>query len=157
MKTIPTRLFSYLTVIVLTAYLATSANAEQSSNFSDYVVHYNALPTNLIEPAIARPYGILRSKNRALLNIAVLRKVMGTAGQPVRAEVIATATNLNQQLREITMRQVTSSVEEGSSAIYYIGEFPVSNEENVNFEVSITPEGTSITHTITFEQQFFTQ
>ena len=82
------------------ANFSTAVFAEQSSSFDEYVVHYNALTTDQILPSVARPYGILRSKNRALLNIAVQKKVMGTPVQAVEADVTVTATNLNAQLKK---------------------------------------------------------
>jgi hypothetical protein len=59
--------------------------AQQSQDFGDYVVHYNALNTNLIPPQVAQGYGITRSPNRALLNVTVMKKVMDTPGTPVQA------------------------------------------------------------------------
>ena len=66
--------------------------AQQSQDFGNYVVHYNALNTNLIPPQMAQAYGIRRSPNRALLNVTVLRKVMDTPGTPVRAQIRCSVT-----------------------------------------------------------------
>ena len=134
-----------------------TANAEQFSSFDDYVVHYNALTTDQILPSVARPYGILRSKNRALINIAVQKKVMGTPVQAVEAALSVSATNLSAQLKNIEMRQVSSKGDGDSNAIYYIGELPISHEESVKFKVSVTPAGTDITHEFNFEQKFYTR
>jgi hypothetical protein len=41
-------------------------------------------------------------------------------------------------------------------AVYYVGEFPVQNEEKVNFVIEATPEGTAEPFVINMEQQFFT-
>lgn len=138
------------------ANFSTAVFAEQSSSFDEYVVHYNALTTDQILPSVARPYGILRSKNRALLNIAVQKKVMGTPVQAVEADVTVTATNLNAQLKNVEMRQITSGADAGSTAIYYIGELPVAHEEMVKFKVSVNPAGSDRLHEFEFEQQFFT-
>ena len=139
------------------ANLFTAVFAEQSSSFDEYVVHYNALTTDQILPSVARPYGILRSKNRALLNIAVQKKVMGTPVQAVEADVNVTATNLNAQLKNVEMRQITSGADAGSTAIYYIGELPVAHEEMVKFKVSVKPAGNDRIHEFEFEQQFYTK
>jgi len=131
--------------------------AEQSSSFDDYVVHYNALTTDQILPAVARPYGILRSKNRALVNISVQKKVMGTPVHAVEAKITVIATNLNAQLKTVEMRQVSSGGDGDSKAIYYIGELPIDHKESLKFDVSITPSGTDLTHQFDFQQQFFTK
>jgi hypothetical protein len=128
------------------------ALSEQSVSFGEYTVHYNALTTDLIEPVVARAYGIVRSKRRALINVAVLRKIMGTAAQPIKADVSATATNLSDQLQTIDIREL---VDDG--AIYYIGELPVDHAETLNFTLEVTPEGAATGYTIEFRQEFFTR
>jgi len=127
------------------------AAAERSDDFGDYQIHYNALTTNLIDPSVARAYGIIRSKNRALVNVAVLRRVMGMAAQPVKAKVSAEAVNLNAQLRTIEMRELNDA-----GAIYYIGEIPVSNNETLTFSIEVTPEGEASSHKTSFTQEFYT-
>lgn len=153
----PHRILSILLVLLVLTAMSLSASAEQSESFGDYVVHYNALTTDLIEPSVARPYGILRSKNRALINISVQKKVMGTIGQPVSAEIAVTATNLNAQLKQVDMRQITSGSPDGGKAIYYIGELPVEHEELVTFSIEVKPQGAAAEHTFSFKQQFFTR
>ena len=74
--------------------LTTPGEAQQSQDFGQYVVHYNALNTSMIPPQVAKGYGIKRSSSRALLNITVLKKVMDTPGTPVKATVTASGTNL---------------------------------------------------------------
>jgi hypothetical protein len=125
---------------------------ENSQDFGQYVVHFNALTTDLLPPAVTREYGIKRSRNRGMINITVLKKVMGTAGQPVPAEVIATATNLTGR----TMNIDTREIREGS-AIYYIGEFGVTNEETLEFEIVVKPEDQNRPYRVEFEQAFFTR
>jgi hypothetical protein len=127
--------------------------AQQSRDFGNYVVHYNALNTNLIPPQVAQGYGITRSPSRALLNVTVLKKILDTPGTPASAVVSASATNLSGQLREIDMRELKDS----EGAIYYIGEFPVNHLETYSFEVSVAVEGEKAPFMLRFNQQFFTE
>lgn len=138
--------------VILLLLTAPAALAERSDSFGDYTVHYNALTTDLIDPAVARAYGIVRSKSRALINVAVLRKVMGTSGQPVRATVEASATNLSSQLKSVDMRELNEG-----GAIYYIGELPVAHDETLDIRIVVTPEGSELKHTTTFRQEFYTR
>ena len=130
-----------------------SVAAQQSQDFGDYVVHYNALNTNLIPPQVAQGYGITRSPNRALLNVTVMKKVMDTPGTPVQASVTATGTNLTGQLREIEIREIR----DGEGAIYYLGEFPVNHLETYRFEVEVTVAGEKEPLMVVFRQQFYTE
>lgn len=126
--------------------------AEQSSTFGDYTVHHSAFTTDILTPEVAKSYGIQRSKSRALLNVSVLKKIMGTTGQPVRARVQATATNLSSQLRQLTVRELNDG-----GAIYYIAETAVADGETLKFSITVTPEDGAASTTVTFDQQFFTK
>lgn len=145
-KTLAAFLFSIFSLLA-----SGLAQAENSQDFGDFVVHFNALNTNQLPPAVTKQYGIKRSKNRGMINIAVLAKTLGTTGKPVAAKVSASAKNLTGQSRDIKLREVREG-----TAIYYIGEFPVTNEETLRFTVEVTPEGSKDNYTVDFKQQFFT-
>ncbi len=132
---------------------AASVPAQQSQDFGDYVVHYNALNTNLIQPEVAQAYGIVRSSNRALLNVTVLKKMMDTPGTPVSAKVTASGTNLTGQRREIEVREI----KESGSAVYYVGQFPVHNLETYVFDILVAVEGEPEPLEVRFRQQFYTE
>lgn len=129
-----------------------TTQAENSQDFGDYVVHFNALSTNHLPASVTREYGLRRSKNRGMINIAVLRKIMGTTGTPMMAEISASARNLTGQKRDIKLREVREG-----TAIYYIGDFPITHEETLRFTVKVKPEGESEAQEVKFKQQFFTE
>lgn len=142
-----------LTVVLFTAWMLVPAMApaQQAEEFGDYIAHYNALNTNLLPPEVASAFGIQRSSNRALLNVAVLRRGDGEADSAVAAVVEASARNLTGQRRDIEMTEMRDG-----DAIYYIGTFRVHREETMDFSIRIQPEGASRAHEFTFRQQFFT-
>ena len=131
---------------------ALPASAENSQDFGEYVVHFNALTTDNLPPTVTREYGITRSKNRALLNVAVLKKVLGTTGQPVSASISVSTSNLTGQRRDIELREIREG-----SAIYYIGEFGVTHEDNLDFTLIVQPEGLERPLQVQFQQRFFTR
>jgi hypothetical protein len=145
-------IFSMIVFMALLG-VSSSADAQQSQDFGDYVVHYNALNTNFIPPQVAQGYGIKRSSSRAILNLTVLKKVMDNPGTPVSAKVSASGTNLTGQLREIEIRELKDT----EGAIYYIGEFPIHNLETYNFTVNVQPEGEAEPLLVKFRQQFYTE
>lgn len=136
---------------VLISTMTFSSHAENVSDFGKYVVHYNALATDQLPARVAREYRITRSKHRGMINITVLRKMLGSPGQPVHAFVEVTGTNLAGQYRRIPVREIREG-----NAIYYIGEFGVSHEETVRFDVKVRPQGTPDTLTVEFSQDFYT-
>jgi len=146
------QLMRYLLALAALSFTA-AAPAQQSQDFGEYVVHYNALNTNLIPPEVAQAYGIVRSSSRALLNVTVLKKMMDTPGTPVSANVTASGTNLTGQRREIELREI----KESGGAVYYVGQFPVHNLETYLFEVTVAVEGEAQPLVVRFKQQFYTE
>jgi len=138
-----------LTAIALCFFFST-ASAQQTEQINGHVVHYNTLNTNLLPPDVARSYGIQRSANRALLNIAVLRPENDGLSTPVTARVSAVATNLAGQRRVIDMQEIHDQ-----EAIYYIGTFRIHDQEHLNFRIEVQPEGTTRSREFTFRQQFY--
>ncbi|NND48314.1 MAG: DUF4426 domain-containing protein [Woeseiaceae bacterium] len=119
-----------------------------SVDIGDHVVHFSAQSTDQLPPEIARAYNILRSKNRAMLNVSVLQKA---DKKPVVAKVVVKTVNLTGQLKNVTMRQINEQ-----DAIYYIGETPVANRETLVFDISVTPDGTDKASDVRFKRQFYT-
>lgn len=136
-------------LILLSVSYSFAANAQQFKEFGDYEIYYSAFTTDILTPDVARAYKITRSRNRAMLNISVLKK--GEAFQPVKARIKATATNLSSQLKTLEIRELNDQ-----KAIYYIAEAPVANRETLRFNLAITPEGEENTYSFSFQQEFFT-
>jgi hypothetical protein len=130
--------------VVPEAQPAGASNAE----IGDHVVHYSAQSTDQLPPEVARAYNIVRSKNRAMLNVSVLQASDGSA---VVADVSVKAVNLTGQLKNVTMRRI----DEGD-AIYYIGEVAIANRETLVFDISVTPDGSDQVSDVRFKRQFFT-
>lgn len=130
------------------------AFAQQSREFNDYVVHYNALRTDLLPPQVAQGYGIQRSSSRALLNITVMKKgADGREDNAVAARIDVNAKNLTGQRREVELREI----QDGDGAIYYVGELPVHNLETYQFKLEVLPEGETEPLLVDFRQQFYTE
>ena len=145
------RLLKTLTILVALTSLA--AHAQQSQDFGDYTVHYNALNSSMISPAIAKAYGIRRSDSRALINVSVLKNAEDKTTIAVKANITASGRNLTGQTRTIEMREVT----EEDDAIYYLGELSVRNLETFDFTVIVQPEGHDKPFSVKFRQQFYTE
>lgn len=128
------------------------AFGENSTKIEGHTIHHNAINTDVLTPDIARHYGIIRSRTRAMLNVSVIRDEEGTTGKAVPADVRAYATNLYGQHRNLPLREVREG-----EAIYYIGDFLVRNQDRLNFHIDVRPEGASQFYPATFSQQFFTE
>lgn len=139
-------------VAALLLSVAALAQAENSSDFGDYVVHYNAFNTDILSPKVAQEYGIKRSSNRGMLNVVVLRKVLEAPGQPMPAKITGTTTNLVGSKNKLEFREIREP-----NAIYYIAEFGVTNEEILVFNIEAQVEGSNETMDVRYRKQFFTR
>jgi hypothetical protein len=148
------RLTSKLTALIIllaASFFSVNGYAENAREFGPYVIHYNAFRSDTISPEIAKQYGLPRANNRVLVNISVLKKVMGTTGQPTPSKVTGFANNLTGQMKNLDFKEI----KEGS-AIYYIAETKISDGEFLKFDIKIVPEGETQTAQIDFSKRFFT-
>ena len=125
---------------------------ESAKVFGDYVVYFNAVPTDVLDAEIAEEYDIIRSKNRVLLNIVMEHRPAIGLPTVVAGTVKASATNLNGQLRNLLTREISEG-----EAIYYIAETQVVNGENMIFMIEATPESTTTPLAVRFQKQFFVE
>jgi hypothetical protein len=139
-----------LFVILLSTLFSPIAQGQSESPLEteNHVIYYNVFPTSALPEAMARAYGITRSDTRIMLNITVQRRLEeGT--EPATARIRAQAVNLNSQLRRFQMREITED-----DAIYYIGEIGISDNETLDFEIEVAPEGEREFETISFRRSF---
>jgi len=119
-------------------------------DFDNFEIHYNALRTDELTPAVARAYGIERSGNRVLLNVSLLAKGPDGRTTPVDGQVTATARNLNGQLKNLELRRV----QEGTS-IYFIGEVGISGNEILVFDIDASPRDGDGPYSVQLKREFF--
>ena len=121
---------------------------ESMKNIGEHIVHFSSQSTDELGPEIARAYNIVRSKNRAMLTVSVVREADSVS---VPADVTVKTVNLTGQLKNVAMRMI-----EDQEAIYYIGETPVANRETLIFDITVTPEGAAGPSEVRFKREFYT-
>ena len=133
--------------LLLIAQLAT---AEQFVEDKDYVVHYSAFTSTLLTPEVAGAYGLMRSRQRGIVNIAVQRKQPGSMPKAVMAQLEGYTGQRGGS--EIPLEfQV---VEEGD-AIYYLAEFKIHDGDKLDFDIKVKPTPQAAPLKVNFNQSFF--
>lgn len=126
------------------------AFAEQKIVEGDYHIHYSVFPSTALSPVVASQYNLVRSQYRAVINITPQRiNADEKSGAP--ASVTGTRSNLIGNTSELDFREITEG-----EVVYYIADFPFSNEEHFRFSIAISPDdsnGKSIP--LTFEKKFY--
>jgi len=104
---------------------------ETSKQFGDDTIHFSVLNSSFLSPKIARSYGIVRGKNKFLINIAVRRQA-GTTTAALRAQVSGSQSDLIHRT-PLEFREIIEQ-----DAIYYIAEFAISNDERRDFRLQVS-------------------
>jgi hypothetical protein len=141
-----------VSLLLSSLLLPLSLLAQNSTTVGDYTIHYNALTTDSLTPEIASNYQIQRSKSRALINIAVLKRDQMGIHRPVSAEVTLQSRSLVGHIRDIPLREIRED-----KAIYYIADFSVADREHLHFNADVTPQGQHYPTQIHFQHQFYTR
>lgn len=139
----------WITLVLVTMF-AMPSWAGQYKTIKDVEVHYSAFNSTFLTAQVARSYQLKRNGYSAILNISVLDN--SQAGKPaITANITGTSKNLIGQIRQLNFRQV----QEGD-AIYYLAEFPISDEEQLTFDLDVNAgiKGTGI---LKFTQKFYVE
>lgn len=142
-----------LLLLLATLLLPLESQAERSSSFGDYIIHYNAFRSDVIPPEVARRHSIIRSDHRGLVNITVLKKEADGTTRPVAARVWGTSRNLADQLSKLQFFAVQEQ-----ETIYYLDQFRINDHDTLRFEIHVEPEGDrqQIKGSVKFTQNFYT-
>ena len=96
-------------------------------------------------------YQIKRSKSRGILSITVM-DLNQEPPQAIEATVTIDAKNILGQSKTIDLK----TIKENTGGIYYLGLFRMSNEENMTFNFSVKPNGSTQNIKHKFSREFFT-
>jgi len=129
---------------------STKAIAEQKQEFGRYEIHYMALPTTVLQPEIAKQFGLVRSKTSGFMNISVIENLADGTKKPVAAFIKGTIRNSVQQQRQLEF----SRIYEGQS-LYQIANFWYSQGEIMTFNLEIMADPNDKPITMKFSQALF--
>lgn len=138
------------TLFLLTLALTAQASEPQLvQKFDNYDVHYSVFNSSFLTPEIAKSYGITRSKNQALINIAVIRKNEDGTSQGVSAIVKGTVRDLiyTNDLDFFPVRE--------EKAIYYLSPLRISDKQDIYFDISVQPDPNRSPYHLKFKKRLY--
>jgi hypothetical protein len=141
-----TQLFCSLLLVLF----ASTLRAEQYETFGDYQIHYIAFSSELLQPEIARQYELERARNRAVLNISVLKTEASGSNKAVSAAVRGSFTNLAQQKQTLNFKRVVEG-----DAIYYLASLRFTDQETLKFDIEFQPDTSEPVRKLSFSQQLY--
>ena len=141
-----------LSLLIAALLLSGTAHGQQSERFDQYELHYSVVNTTFLEPQVAATYGITRSKQRAILNLAV-REHLPQGGTAARSmQLKGSSWDLLQRAQQLAFQEVREG-----DAIYSIAEFKFLGDEWVNFKVYFRPDSAAKTYTFELKHKVYEQ
>lgn len=134
---------------VLISLITSVVHAEQKQTFEQFEIHYMASNTAMLSPEVAKAYQIQRSKSKALLSIHIRDSI---ADKAVEGLVRGSVRNAIGQLQALNFSQVKEQ-----DTIYYLATFNFANQDQMRFDVLVSPDGVADTFSVQFNQQFFVE
>ena len=133
------------TLAVLVALTATAAaGAAAVRETGAYAVHYNALPSDRLDPELAERHGLPHSADRFVVTVAVFRL---DSGRPVPAMIRGRATRPDGRMHALHIREIRER-----SGLYYVAELDAAASLDITLEVHVA--GAMPPETIHFSRQF---
>ena len=130
-------------------FAGAQAEERNMQQFGDYQVHYSVFNTSFLSPDIAGHYGIVRSGDRALMNVAVLKKQSDGSLENVRADISGTRFDLIRR-DPLAFQEVQEQ-----HAIYYLSDFPVQHRTMIYYTLEILPEGSNRSLEVQFRKMLY--
>lgn len=127
---------------------ATSALAQEDISYQQgpYEVFYSVFNTSFISPEVAKAAGIVRAKNRGMLNISIIEhlspdseaaKTNGSLTRPAEVEFVEAEIFDLVHKKKIAFREIVEP-----SARYHLGTFKIANDnEFKRFRIKVLPKG----------------
>ena len=127
------------------AWAAVCGQAEQFKRFGPWRVHYIAFNASLLSPVVAERYGLVRGRDKGLVNITAV----GTSGGGERASVEGHYRNLLGQSFALAFREI-----DDNGTVYYLAAFDFDDAETLRFEITIDLSGHGV-ETLRFQQPLY--
>lgn len=141
------------TLVLLFSLLLSGALVGQtnvSQTFGEYTVYYSVFNSTFLDPDIAALHGFTRGRDRALINIALIKKSPEGDSLGLQARVSGTAQNLIMQYRPLNFIEVREG-----DAVYYLAPFSFNNEEPLHFTINVAHDGVPVPYEVKFTKTLY--
>lgn len=136
-------------LVVAVTVLSVNWVQAESLRVPGYEIHYSVLNTGFLLPEIAARYGVVRGKDRALINVAVRRIDEDGESSAVPATVEGTRFDLIHK-QALTFQEVLER-----DAIYYLASFSFLHRETLYFKLLVQPQDAASSFPVEFSHTLY--
>ena len=119
-------------IALLLCSLAWLSSAEQFKIFGPWQAHYIAFNSSLLSPQVAERYGIVRGRNKGLVNISIVGASGRAESIGAQGAVQGRFLNLLNQSTTLEFRAI-----EDAGTVYYLAAFEFENAETLRFQIDL--------------------
>lgn len=143
-------LFVGLCLVLSAAKTVAEQPGRYAKNIGDYEVLYSVFSTSFLSPEIASAYGIVRSKARGMVNVAVV-PAGGDARTRGRSSLIrGHVSNIIGQRQDLDFMEINEG-----AAVYYLAPFSFQNEDFMTFKIRVQPDPNKPAHPLSFQRTLY--
>ncbi len=121
-----------------------------SQKAGDYTVHFNVFNSTDIPASVAEQFKLVRGKDRALVNISLVKTENGSVSLGLPAIVSGVTRNLMQQKQDLKFIEV----KEGD-VTYYLAPFVFNNEDLLYFDIQVKANESSSPIMVQFNRTLY--
>lgn len=149
-KSLPLRVLFFVlaTLPALTAAQNQEVSETGLTRFDKHTVYHSVFSSTAIKPRIAELYGITRTGNQMLVNVALVSNDREFGGEA--AKVSGSVSNLLQQRRELNFK----TIDEGN-VIYYLAPLRVTERDTLHFTLHVEPESGAPAYEVKFSKRVY--
>lgn len=138
-----------LLTLLINCGFAYADNDEQVASFNNYDIHYSVFNTSFLAPEVASAYGITRSKELALVNIAVRK-------HKDEGESVAVPAIIHGNVRDLIHKSPLEFKEvREQNAVYYLSTVKIDHKQTVYFTISVQPDPNIKPYTFEFPKTLY--
>lgn len=141
------RFFSTLLLCFTTA--AAIAQDNISERFGSYEVFYSTFNSSFISPDIAKAYGFIRGKDKALINVAVIKHNLDGTAKNIDAAIKGEWSDLIHK-KAFEFKRIQEE-----SAVYYLAPFDIQHKNDMYFTVTVYPNGARRDFQLKFKKRLY--
>ena len=120
-----------------------------SQRFGSYEVFYSTFNSSFISPEVAKTYGFVRGKDKALINVAVIKHNLDGSTKNVDAAIKGQWSDLI-HTKAFNFKRIQEE-----TAIYYLAPFDIQHKNDIYFTLAIYPKGASREFQVKFKKRLF--
>ncbi|MGH1372288.1 MAG: DUF4426 domain-containing protein [Cellvibrionaceae bacterium] len=133
---LPNAIVTFFVLFSAVCASTVQAGAEPFTKFGEYTVIHTVFSSDRVDEKTAATHNLVRAKDRALLNLSIVKSNAGDDMRGLPAIMSGSVANLMQQRKELEFIEIREG-----DAVYYLAPFLIHNEEVLHFTLSIEHQG----------------